>query len=138
GPATDPRDRPARAQAGRDHPALRGAHEPFDSRSPRFGNVGSRGFAGRSKAAQPARGAVGHGDSPTAHRLRAARPFGRSPSRTQIWVLCDRERISQVLSNLIGNATQFTPEGGAVTVRTTVVGKKVQVAVSDTGPGIPE
>lgn len=48
----------------------------------------------------------------------------------------DRERIGQVISNLVGNALKFTPRGGAVRVRTQCVGRGVQVAVEDNGSGI--
>ncbi|MDP9004298.1 MAG: HAMP domain-containing histidine kinase, partial [Verrucomicrobiota bacterium] len=54
-------------------------------------------------------------------------------------VLCDRSRVQQVLSNLIGNAIKFTPAKGHITVscaRTGPAGKDVQVSVSDTGAGI--
>jgi signal transduction histidine kinase len=54
------------------------------------------------------------------------------------WVSADRDRMSQVLENLITNALKFTPAGGRVTVR--VVGHgtdAVSCAVSDTGIGIP-
>jgi len=53
-------------------------------------------------------------------------------------VVCDRDRILQVLSNLIGNAVKFTPERGAITVR--VLSPRpgvVELSVSDTGPGVP-
>lgn len=50
---------------------------------------------------------------------------------------CDRQRIFQVLSNLIGNALKFTPKGGDITLRAEVVGDEVVYSVRDTGPGIP-
>ena len=50
---------------------------------------------------------------------------------------CDRERLLQVLSNLVGNALQFTPRGGSVAVRLALREQEVEVAVSDDGPGIP-
>ncbi|HEX8441682.1 sensor histidine kinase [Archangium sp.] len=52
-------------------------------------------------------------------------------------VRADRERLLQVLTNLVGNAIKFTPTGGCVTVRARQVDGKVRVSVKDTGPGIP-
>jgi len=51
-------------------------------------------------------------------------------------VEADRDRIHQVLSNLIGNGLKFTPSGGQVTVAAEQVPGGVSVTVSDTGPGI--
>jgi len=52
-------------------------------------------------------------------------------------VTADPERISQVLSNLVGNAIKFTKPGGSVGVRAETNGdREVAVAVSDTGIGI--
>lgn len=51
-------------------------------------------------------------------------------------VPCDRERILQVLSNLVGNALSFSPRGGRVAVTLALGEREAQVAVSDHGPGI--
>jgi signal transduction histidine kinase len=50
----------------------------------------------------------------------------------------DPARLVQVLVNLLDNAVKFTPKGGAVTVHVGPWEGGVRVAVSDTGPGIPE
>ena len=50
----------------------------------------------------------------------------------------DRERLSQLVGNLVSNALKFTPAGGTVTVRTFVDGTDVVIEVTDTGIGIPE
>jgi signal transduction histidine kinase len=52
-------------------------------------------------------------------------------------VACDRVRVLQVVSNLLGNAVRVTPEGGAVEVLVEPHRGAVRVAVRDTGPGIP-
>src|SRR5688572_3881261 len=49
----------------------------------------------------------------------------------------DRERIVQLMTNLIGNSLKFTPRGGAVSVRLDLREAAVAIEVSDTGHGIP-
>ena len=51
-------------------------------------------------------------------------------------VNADRERVGQVLRNLLTNAVTHTPEGGEVSVTARASGGAVEVAVRDTGPGI--
>lgn len=55
------------------------------------------------------------------------------------YVYADTERVRQVLVNLLDNAIKYTPEEGTIEIsilhRTS---QKVQVSVSDNGPGIPE
>lgn len=55
----------------------------------------------------------------------------------EVVVLADPARMSQVVTNLLTNAAKFTPPGGriAVTIRRTA--HQVELAVADTGPGIP-
>ncbi len=48
----------------------------------------------------------------------------------------DRDRLLQVIVNLLDNALKFTPAGGAVTVAVTTEGVSAILSVSDTGPGI--
>lgn len=52
-------------------------------------------------------------------------------------VLADEDRAVQVLTNLTGNALQYTPEGGRITISAKRIDNEVQISVSDTGVGIP-
>jgi signal transduction histidine kinase len=51
-------------------------------------------------------------------------------------VEADERRIRQVLFNLLSNAAKFTPSGGRIDVTAVRVAGEIEVAVSDTGPGI--
>ena len=57
---------------------------------------------------------------------------------SEIWVEADKDKISQVLVNLISNALKYTPQGGNVRIEASEVSDEVTVSVSDTGIGIPE
>jgi PAS domain S-box-containing protein len=48
----------------------------------------------------------------------------------------DRDRVTQILTNLIDNARHYTPAGGQITVSAQVRGHFLQVSVADTGIGI--
>ena len=52
-------------------------------------------------------------------------------------VLADEDRAIQIITNLVGNALQYTPETGRVTLAAKQVGQEVQISVQDTGIGIP-
>ncbi len=58
-----------------------------------------------------------------------------APGLTAVQV--DPGRVQQILSNLVGNAVKFTPAGGRISISATSGDGAVQIAVSDTGPGIP-
>ncbi len=49
----------------------------------------------------------------------------------------DRDRLLQVMTNLLSNAAKFSPPGSEVRVRLTVAADEVAVAVEDDGAGIP-
>lgn len=51
-------------------------------------------------------------------------------------VRADPDRITQVLTNIIGNALTATPAGGSVTVRARARGQSAEVVVTDTGAGL--
>jgi signal transduction histidine kinase len=53
-------------------------------------------------------------------------------------VLADKDRIKQVVLNLISNAVKYTPEGGAITAQITGSNVEAAISISDTGIGIPE
>ena len=53
-----------------------------------------------------------------------------------IWVAGDSDRLAQVLSNLVSNATKFTSPGGSVSIKVRLREAAVLVEVKDTGIGI--
>jgi PAS domain S-box-containing protein len=52
-------------------------------------------------------------------------------------VLGDRDRLIQVVSNLVNNAIKYSPDGGTVTLSTRAEGGYALISVTDTGLGIP-
>jgi signal transduction histidine kinase len=52
-------------------------------------------------------------------------------------LLCDRERLLQVVANVIGNAVKFTPRKGSVSLELGEQAGEVELTVRDRGPGIP-
>ena len=60
-----------------------------------------------------------------------------SPCDWALPLLCDLERIQQVLANLLDNALRHTPANGDVTVTVVPFGKAVTIIVRDDGEGIP-
>jgi PAS domain S-box-containing protein len=53
-------------------------------------------------------------------------------------VSADRDRLVQVLTNLVSNAAKFSPEGGAIRLQAAAKRDRVVLSVSDEGPGIPD
>ena len=65
------------------------------------------------------------------HELKIDLPDG------ELWVVCEQDRIAQVVSNLLSNAIKYSPEGEVVTLRAKGDDGKVEVSVEDSGLGIP-
>ena len=75
-----------------------------------------------------------HGPAATANdiEIKLACPFDR------LLIEGDSRRLMRVVINLLSNAIKFTPPGGRILVQLTKLDAGVEIAVSDTGPGIPE
>ena len=56
----------------------------------------------------------------------------------QKFVLGDKNRLLQMMSNLLSNAAKFSPDGGEVHIRLVKTGEEVEISVIDQGVGIPE
>ena len=66
--------------------------------------------------------------------------IGVSAAHSSLVVDIDTRRAEQVLTNLIGNAIKYSPQGGVITVTVAKesASKLLQVSVKDTGIGIPK
>src|SRR5205823_14647326 len=53
-------------------------------------------------------------------------------------VLADAERVEQILHNLLRNAIEATPAGGAVTIAIGANDRWAELEVEDSGPGVPD
>ena len=55
-----------------------------------------------------------------------------------VWVQADRDRLSQILVNLVDNAVKYTPKGGSVSFQAEKINShEIRITVRDTGQGIP-
>jgi len=64
--------------------------------------------------------------------------FTKVDGEQKAMVFGDRDRLMQVLSNLLSNAAKFSPEGEQVDISVAREGDVIRVAVKDNGPGVPE
>jgi signal transduction histidine kinase len=74
------------------------------------------------------------------HSERASRgglELAVSTEPEEIAVTADERRVRQIVFNLLSNAVKFTPAGGKVDVAARLDDGQVDIAVADTGPGIP-
>jgi signal transduction histidine kinase len=57
---------------------------------------------------------------------------------TELNIIGDRDRIRQVIINILDNAIKYTPENGNITISVARIQKYVKIIISDTGKGIPQ
>jgi len=95
--------------------------------------VGAAPLALASLAADDVVRAVADGLRPVAESLAVA-IVADVPD--DLRVVADRDRLLQVLTNLVSNALRFSPAGAAVTVRAARTGDAVRFEIEDRGPGI--
>ena len=60
-----------------------------------------------------------------------------APKKALPQVAADPDKVRQVLTNLVENAVKYSPDGGHVTLRVAVAGKRMRFSVSDEGLGVP-
>jgi signal transduction histidine kinase/two-component SAPR family response regulator len=80
------------------------------------------------------------------HAVESARPMAArhrlvvdvTEDAKDLEVLCDRERIFQVMSNLVGNAVKYTEPSGRIKVRLSRLPAEALVSVVDSGRGIAQ
>ncbi|MCX6070591.1 MAG: GAF domain-containing protein [Chloroflexi bacterium] len=60
------------------------------------------------------------------------------PPREPVLIVGDPSRLNSVMTNLLSNAIKFTDEGGRITIGVDWDEDRVNLHVTDTGPGIPE
>lgn len=60
-----------------------------------------------------------------------------SGDASALHVQADRQRLTQVLMNLVANAVKYNRDGGSVRVSCAATADRIRVAVTDTGAGIP-
>ena len=53
-------------------------------------------------------------------------------------IMADKVQLDRVIGNILGNALKFVPSGSSITVSTKAADDGIEIAISDTGKGIPE
>ncbi|HEY8709732.1 MAG TPA: HAMP domain-containing sensor histidine kinase [Burkholderiaceae bacterium] len=84
-----------------------------------------------------ARGAEGSDALPFADAATAAPPFAERLTNAPPFAALDIELFERAIANLVDNALKFCPRGARITLAAALKNGRVQVSVSDTGPGIP-
>lgn len=76
-------------------------------------------------------------NAPQATRAAVALQLSPDPRRCSLPIQANSQQLLRLFTNLLDNAIRHSPEGGTVRVEVKPVGRQVEVAVIDQGPGIP-
>ena len=60
------------------------------------------------------------------------------PEKKDIWIEGEKDRLQQIILNLLSNAITYTPSGGEISASLTETEKHVKLRIADTGIGIPQ
>jgi signal transduction histidine kinase len=58
-------------------------------------------------------------------------------SSAGLWITGDRNRMEQMVTNLVTNASKFSPEGTVISMKAEIKGEQLELTISDNGVGIP-
>jgi signal transduction histidine kinase len=72
-----------------------------------------------------------------AELLTENRPLRLEPAPGELWVLGDRQQLTQVVQNLVTNAVKYAPGDSPVVAHVAGTERSVRISVTDSGPGIP-
>lgn len=64
--------------------------------------------------------------------------FVRDLQMNAAYVQIDKDKMTQVIDNIISNALKYSPEGGSITFRCWQQGKRLRISIIDEGVGIPK
>jgi len=112
-------------QVGRLDTLLRDLLAMTQRNQPRAAKVDVRAFLDRT--------VEGHAELAAAKGVKLASTTANAPATAHF----DIEQVRRALDNLVLNAIQNTPDGGAITLSATCENNKLYLRVSDTGPGVP-
>ena len=76
--------------------------------------------------------------SPRRRRQAGIAVIDEVPPGDALVVRADRRRLKQIVSNLLSNAIKYNRPGGWVRLRAQAAGDQVELAVTDSGPGLDE
>ncbi|MFC7319863.1 cell wall metabolism sensor histidine kinase WalK [Halobacillus campisalis] len=63
--------------------------------------------------------------------------FKRLLTEQSLYVWIDKDKITQVLDNIISNSIKYSPEGGTITLKAETMKKQLLVSITDQGMGMP-
>ncbi len=60
----------------------------------------------------------------------------QDPKEKEVWIFADRDKIVQVITNLLNNAITYSKENGNVSIKSNLLDKKILLEIEDEGVGI--